>query len=81
LSANNEERIFSAVATGHPDEDEIYESSLLSTNMVYDVHEDELVPLEKYWASIPKIQMLDPNKVRNRYSDITSRGTLDRPCV
>lgn len=54
---------FVAARSGHPDEDEIYESSLISTNMIFEVVEDELVPLEKYWASVPKIQMLDPNKV------------------
>ncbi len=51
------------MGSGHPDEDEVYESSLISTNMIYEAKEDELVPIEKYWASIPKIQMLDPNKV------------------
>lgn len=32
--------------------------------MFYDVRENELIPLEKYWALVPKIQMLDPNKVK-----------------
>lgn len=53
----------SAASTGHPDEDEVYESSLISTNMIFEVSGDELVPLENYWGNIPKIQMLDPNKV------------------
>lgn len=61
---NNLNRIFFlAIGTGHPDEDEVYESSLISTNIVYEVTEDELIPSEKHWATIPKIQMLDPNKV------------------
>lgn len=51
------------VRSGHPDEDELYESSLISTNMVFEIIDDELAPLEKYWATVPKIQMLDPNKV------------------
>lgn len=55
--------LFLAIGTGHPDEDEVYESSLISTNIVYEVTEDELIPSEKYWATIPKIHMLDPNKV------------------
>ncbi|XP_065211989.1 uncharacterized protein LOC135839744 isoform X2 [Planococcus citri] len=52
-----------AVPSGHPDEDEVYENSMISTNMIFEYIDDELVPYEKYWASIPKIQMLDPNKI------------------
>ncbi|CAL7943188.1 unnamed protein product [Xylocopa violacea] len=48
---------------GHPDEDELYETFMIDTNMVYDIKDEELVPLEKYWGAIPKIEMLDPNKV------------------
>ncbi|KAK2589098.1 hypothetical protein KPH14_001925 [Odynerus spinipes] len=48
---------------GHPDEDELYESAIINTNMVYEVKEEELVPLEKYWGAIPKIEMLDLNKI------------------
>ncbi|XP_053980331.1 supervillin-like [Hylaeus volcanicus] len=48
---------------GHPDEDELYETAMIDTNMVYEIKGEELVPLEKYWGAIPKIEMLDPNKV------------------
>ncbi|XP_026670337.1 supervillin-like isoform X3 [Ceratina calcarata] len=48
---------------GHPDEDELYETFMIDTNMVYEIKGEELVPLEKYWGAIPKIEMLDPNKV------------------
>nr|XP_022920329.1 supervillin isoform X1 [Onthophagus taurus] len=48
---------------GHPDEDEIYESSILSTNMIYTLDNDELMPVDEYWGKIPKIEMLKPNKV------------------
>ncbi|XP_015120666.1 supervillin [Diachasma alloeum] len=48
---------------GHPDEDEQYESALIDTNVVYDVSNNELIPLEKYWGAIPKIKMLDPSKI------------------
>ena len=48
---------------GHPDEDELYETAMIDTNMVYDIKDEELVPLEKYWGAIPKIEMLEPNKV------------------
>lgn len=54
-----------AVESGHPDEDEIYENALISTNMIYEASEEELIPVEKFWASVPKIQILDPNKVKN----------------
>lgn len=33
--------------------------------MVYEVEEDELVPLSNSWGSIPKIEILDPAKVTN----------------
>ncbi|XP_034185902.2 supervillin isoform X1 [Osmia lignaria lignaria] len=48
---------------GHPDEDELYETVMMDTNMVYEIKDEELVPLEKYWGTIPKIEMLDLNKV------------------
>ncbi|XP_017767516.1 PREDICTED: supervillin isoform X2 [Eufriesea mexicana] len=48
---------------GHPDEDELYETFIIDTNMVYEIKGEELVPLEKYWGTMPKIEMLDPNKV------------------
>ncbi|XP_069701361.1 uncharacterized protein [Periplaneta americana] len=48
---------------GHPDEDELFESAIIATNMVYEVQDDELVPLTEYWGTIPKIEMLDHNKI------------------
>lgn len=54
-----------AIGSGHPDEDEIYENALISTNMIYEATEEELIPVEKFWAGVPKIQILDPNKVIN----------------
>ncbi|XP_044736426.1 serine-rich adhesin for platelets-like isoform X2 [Chrysoperla carnea] len=49
---------------GHPDEDEIYESKIIETNMVYELEDnDELTPYQQYWGCIPKIDMLDPNKI------------------
>ncbi|XP_026466874.1 supervillin-like isoform X2 [Ctenocephalides felis] len=51
------------VKAGHPDEDELYESGIVDTNMAYELQGDELVPLEKYWGSIPRISMLDPSKI------------------
>ncbi|KAG8227448.1 hypothetical protein J437_LFUL011812 [Ladona fulva] len=52
-----------ASEAGHPDEDELYESSIVDTNIVYEVKGEELVPVEESCGSIPKIQLLDPSKV------------------
>ncbi|XP_031843852.1 supervillin isoform X2 [Nomia melanderi] len=51
------------IDAGHPDEDELYETTMIHTNMIYEMKGEELVPLDKYWGAIPKIEMLDPNKV------------------
>ncbi|XP_049874126.1 supervillin-like isoform X4 [Pectinophora gossypiella] len=48
--------------TGHPDEDEIYESCIVQTNMCYEVMDDELVPIKEYWGQLPKISMLHQSK-------------------
>uniref|UniRef100_T1GMF3 Gelsolin-like domain-containing protein n=1 Tax=Megaselia scalaris TaxID=36166 RepID=T1GMF3_MEGSC len=48
---------------GHADEDELFENSLHETNMIYEFDDDSLKPLEKFWGTIPKIEMLDPKKV------------------
>ncbi|XP_050475716.1 supervillin isoform X7 [Bombus huntii] len=61
LGAENEN--VDVIEGGHPDEDELYETFMIDTNMVYEIKDEELVPLEKYWGTIPKIEMLDPNKV------------------
>lgn len=51
------------VEAGHPDEDEVFELTLTDTNMIYEVEDEELVPREDYWGAIPKIEILDHNKV------------------
>lgn len=48
---------------GSPEEDEIYEASIVATNKVYEVEENELVPYEKYWGCLPRIEMLEKTKV------------------
>uniref|UniRef100_A0A8D8YEG1 Supervillin n=1 Tax=Cacopsylla melanoneura TaxID=428564 RepID=A0A8D8YEG1_9HEMI len=74
---------------GHPDEDELYEMSILDTNMIYELQtggEDgpELVPLDKYWGGVPKIEMLDTNKIlvfdfgSELYIWMGKNATLDR---
>lgn len=49
-------------SAGHPDEDEMYETHILNTNMIHELKNNELVPAE-CWGTMPKIQMLKSNKV------------------
>lgn len=49
--------------SGHADEDELFELSLTETNMIYELSDETLVPIEDYWGQIPKISMLDTQKV------------------
>lgn len=51
------------IEAGHPDEDELYESAIIDTNMVYELKDKQLVPHEKFWGALPKIEILDQNKV------------------
>ncbi|XP_011642460.1 supervillin-like [Pogonomyrmex barbatus] len=51
------------VEAGHPDEDELYESAIIDTNMVYELKDEQLVSYEKFWGTLPKIEMLDKNKI------------------
>ncbi|XP_062129122.1 uncharacterized protein LOC133840938 isoform X4 [Drosophila sulfurigaster albostrigata] len=48
---------------GHADEDDVFESSLIETNKIYEYQDETLVPLDKYWGCIPKVEMLDTRKV------------------
>ncbi|KAH8365972.1 hypothetical protein KR093_007767 [Drosophila rubida] len=48
---------------GHADEDDVFESSLIETNKIYEYQDEALVPLDKYWGCIPKVEMLDTRKV------------------
>lgn len=48
---------------GHADEDDLFEASLIETNMVYEYCDESLVPLEKFWGMVPKVEMLDTTKV------------------
>ncbi|XP_013190593.2 supervillin isoform X1 [Amyelois transitella] len=53
---------YKPVETGNADEDEIYESCIIQTNMCYEVMDDELVPIKDYWGQMPKIAMLNQSK-------------------
>ena len=50
-------------AAGAPEEDEIYESDVVSTNTVWVLNEDRLDPCEEHWGKLPQTEMLDKNKV------------------
>ncbi|KYN01110.1 Supervillin [Cyphomyrmex costatus] len=51
------------IEAGHPDEDELYESAIIDTNMVYELKDEQLVLYEKFWGTLPKIEMLNKNKI------------------
>lgn len=51
------------VGAGNPSEDEIYEANIILTNMIYTLEKDELVPLDEYWGSLPKYEMLTATSV------------------
>lgn len=55
--------VFVGHAAGHPDEDELYEVAIVSTNMVYEVINDELVVLPEISETMAKIEILDSSKV------------------
>jgi len=48
---------------GAPDEDEQIESLLAATNMIYELVDHELVPVENAWGTVPKVELLHPKKV------------------
>ncbi|CAH0729952.1 unnamed protein product, partial [Brenthis ino] len=54
---------YKPIETGPADEDEIFETCILQTNMCYEVIDDELVPIKEYWGQVPKIAMLNQSKV------------------
>ncbi|XP_015515749.2 supervillin isoform X2 [Neodiprion lecontei] len=58
-----DDEIIDVTKAGHPDEDELYENVVIKTNMVYELIDKELVPFTDFWGVIPKIEMLEPNKI------------------
>ncbi|CAG4946890.1 unnamed protein product [Parnassius apollo] len=54
---------YKPIETGHADEDEIFESCIVQTNMCYEVIDDELVPIKEYWGQVPRIAMLNQSKI------------------
>ncbi|XP_059614668.1 supervillin isoform X2 [Phlebotomus argentipes] len=51
------------VGSGHADEDDLFEACLLETNMVFEYRDEELHPVEEFWGCVPKIELLDGDKV------------------
>ncbi|XP_041374450.1 supervillin-like isoform X3 [Gigantopelta aegis] len=50
-------------ACGPDEEDELFESHLTKTNMVYHLVENSLEPYERYWGVLPKYEMLKKEEV------------------
>lgn len=48
---------------GHPSEDELVESCLLETNIVYEFKENELRPVDDFWGQVMMISLLEREKV------------------
>lgn len=48
---------------GPPEEDELFEAAMVDTNMVWQLEGNELLPLDKYWASLPRVEMLQNDQV------------------
>ncbi|CAB3220517.1 unnamed protein product [Arctia plantaginis] len=63
LGVTEDAETYKPVETGHADEDEIFESCVIQTNMCYEVKDDELEPIQEYWGQSPKIAMLNQSKV------------------
>ena len=55
---------------GPPEEDELYESAITSTNTVWQLIGDHLEPCEEHWGTILQTEILDPNKVNHNLIDL-----------
>ena len=51
---------------GPPEEDELYEEAVVSTNTAFELSGDELIPSESCWGVLLTVEQLDPNKVRKK---------------
>lgn len=51
------------VNEGHSEEDELIESCLQETNMIYEFSDDKLVPIEKFWGQSLSILLVDSKKI------------------
>lgn len=60
LNRKDDEPLTSA---GHSDEDELIESCLQETNMVYEFRDDELIPVEEFWGQALTISAVNSKKI------------------
>lgn len=60
LDRKDDEQLTNA---GHSDEDELIESCLQETNMVYEFVDDELVPVGDFWGQALTISAVDSKKI------------------
>ncbi|KAL4217138.1 hypothetical protein ACF0H5_023592 [Mactra antiquata] len=49
--------------SGPTEEDELYETHVVETNMIYTLDNNKLVPVDDCWGNQPKYEMLQSNKV------------------
>ncbi|XP_037940639.1 uncharacterized protein LOC119673439 isoform X3 [Teleopsis dalmanni] len=49
--------------SGCAKEDDIFEISLIETNRIYEYNNFVLKPIEKYWGCLPKVELLNPEKI------------------
>ena len=52
-------------ASGPSEEDELYESHIVETNMSYHLENNKLVPVEDAWGNSPKYEMLKQDQVNS----------------
>ena len=52
-------------ASGPTEEDELYESHIVETNMIYHLENNKLVPVEDAWGNSPKYEMLKQDQVNS----------------
>ncbi|KPP77557.1 supervillin-like, partial [Scleropages formosus] len=50
-------------SAGTPEEDELYENSIVETNCIYRLVEDKLVPVDDYWGKVPRCSLLNSKEV------------------
>ena len=59
----NHNNVLCDLGPGPTDEDDLYESFMAESTMVFNVVGDELVPVEEYWGKVLKHEMLQPKMV------------------
>ncbi|XP_053386334.1 uncharacterized protein LOC123538762 isoform X4 [Mercenaria mercenaria] len=52
-----------SMSSGPAEEDELYETHIVETNMIYKLENNKLVPVQEYWGNQPKYEMLHSSQV------------------